>query len=213
MQSDCSELSHYSASCFCSEFYYIAFYAYCNHLRHSCKPAGSSESVRNHRHERDRSCLYCLGDVVGYGANPNECIAMIRDRGVSCIIGNHDKAAINVITAVTLNRFAQEAIEWTARQLTPEHIEFLSHLPYIIVDHDCTFVHASPGKPEQWDYVFTAYDAQENFQFFMTPICWIGHTHRSGVYCEDLKSTEVKRGSGILSMLAASVSLATATTV
>ncbi len=138
--------------------------------------------------------VYCLGDVVGYGANPNECVAMLRDRGVSCIIGNHDKAVLNVNAAVSLNRFAREAIEWTARQLTQEHIEFLSHMPYIIVDHDCTFVHASPDKPEEWNYIITPYDAQENFQFFTTPVCWVGHTHRSGVYCEDLTSTEVEKG-------------------
>jgi len=82
--------------------------------------------------------LYCLGDVVGYGADPNECIALLRERGVSCIIGNHDKAVLNPDAAADLNRFARQAIEWTARQLTAEHLEFLAQLPYIIVEHNCT---------------------------------------------------------------------------
>ena len=138
--------------------------------------------------------LYCLGDVVGYGADPNECIALLRERGVSCIIGNHDKAVLNPDAAADLNRFARQAIEWTARQLTAEHLEFLAQLPYIIVEHNCTFVHASPDQPEEWNYIITAHDAQENFQFFTTPVCWVGHTHRSGVYCEDLKSTNVEKG-------------------
>ena len=118
----------------------------------------------------------------------------MRDRGVSCVIGNHDQAVLNANTAVNLNRFAREAVEWTARQLTPEHIAFLSHLPYVSVERHCTFVHASPNKPEEWNYIITSYDAQENFQFFTTSICWIGHTHRSEVYCEDMKSTEVEKG-------------------
>ena len=138
--------------------------------------------------------VYCLGDIVGYGADPNDCIAMLRDRGVLCIIGNHDKAVLDVSMAVNLNRYARAAIEWTARQLKPEHIEFLSHLPYTLLGHNCTFVHASPDKPEEWNYIVTDYDAQEYFQFFTTPICWVGHSHVSGVYCEDMKSTEVEKG-------------------
>ena len=68
--------------------------------------------------------VYCLGDIVGYGAEPNECIEILRDRGVSCIVGNHDKAALDIRQAEHLNRYARAAIEWTAKQLTPENIEF-----------------------------------------------------------------------------------------
>jgi predicted phosphodiesterase len=138
--------------------------------------------------------VYCLGDIVGYGAEPNECIAMLRDRKVLCIAGNHDKAALDTSRAEHLNRYARTAIEWTARQLIPENIEFLSHLPYTLVAHHSTFVHASPGKPEEWNYIITGYDAQEYFEFFTTPLCWVGHSHISGVYCEDVSSSEVERG-------------------
>ncbi len=138
--------------------------------------------------------VYCLGDIVGYGAEPNECIKILRDRGVSCIVGNHDKAALDVRQAQHLNRYARAAIEWTAKQLTPENIDFLSHLPYTMLAHHSTFVHASPGKPEEWNYIVTGYDALEYFDFFTTPVCWVGHSHISGVYCEDMTSFEVERG-------------------
>ncbi len=138
--------------------------------------------------------VFCLGDIVGYGAEPNECIAMLRRRGVPCIAGNHDIAALEPAKADHLNRYARTAIEWTARQLTPENAEFLASLPYTITAHQCTFVHASPDRPEEWKYIVTGYDAQEYFQYFATPICWVGHSHISGVHCEDLKTSEVEKG-------------------
>jgi hypothetical protein len=103
-------------------------------------------------------------------------------------------AALDTSKAEHLNRYARTAIEWTARQLIPENVEFLFHLPYTLVAHHSTFVHASPGKPEEWNYIITGYDAQEYFEFFTTPLCWVGHSHISGVYCEDMNSSEVERG-------------------
>jgi len=138
--------------------------------------------------------VYCLGDIIGYGANPNECISMLRARDVASIIGNHDQAVIDAAKAGTFNDFARKAVDWTARQLTSDNVDFLSHLPYTIVAHDCTFVHASPDKPEEWNYILSVYEAQEHFRFFSTSICWFGHSHRSGVFCDDLKSKEVERG-------------------
>ena len=138
--------------------------------------------------------VYCLGDIVGYGAEPNECVAMIRERNVSCIIGNHDKAVLDVEQAEHLNRYARAAIEWTARQLAPDHRDFLSGLPYSIVAHQSTFVHASPDIPEEWNYIVTAYDAQQYFHCLTTPLCWVGHSHVSGVYCEDLKTKKLVKG-------------------
>ena len=138
--------------------------------------------------------VYCLGDIIGYGANPNECAAMLQSRGVECIIGNHDRAALDLRNAVHFNRYARAAVEWTATQLTQSNIEYLSNLPYTIVAHDCLFVHATPDKPEEWNYIISEYDAQEFFEFFTTQICWIGHSHVSGVFCEDMKTTEVEKG-------------------
>ena len=138
--------------------------------------------------------VYCLGDIVGYGANPNECISLLQKRGVSCIEGNHDQAVIDMTRTADLNRFARAALEWTSSQLTPEHLHFLSNLPFEMHAHGCLFVHSSPDDPEEWNYIVTDYDAQEYFSFFTEPICWVGHSHVSGVYCEDNVAEEVEKG-------------------
>ena len=138
--------------------------------------------------------VYCLGDTIGYGANPNECLAELISRGVLSIIGNHDKAALDLRVAAQFNKYARAAVEWTAKQLTQAHIDYLSHLPYTIVGDECTFVHATPDKPDEWNYIVSDYDAQEFFEFFDTPICWVGHSHVSGVFCEDMKTMEVMKG-------------------
>lgn len=138
--------------------------------------------------------VYCLGDIVGYGANPNECISLLEERDVSCIIGNHDQAVIDLTRTADLNRFARAALEWTSGQLTPEHIEFLSRLPFEIRAHGCLFVHSSPDAPEDWNYIVSDDDAREYFRYFTEAICWVGHSHVSGVYCEDDSTDEVEKG-------------------
>jgi len=138
--------------------------------------------------------VFCLGDIIGYGANPNECVALVRERGVRSLIGNHDQAVVDPEKAGTFNELAGRAIEWTVRTLTQENIDYLSKLPYIFVEHDCTFVHASPETPEEWMYILSPLDALESFRHFSTPICWVGHSHRSGIFCEDMKTQHVVRG-------------------
>ena len=138
--------------------------------------------------------VYCLGDIVGYGASPNECISLLEERDVSCIIGNHDQAVIDLTRTADLNRFARAALEWTSSQLTPAHTEFLSRLPFEIRAHDCLFVHSSPDDPEEWNYIVSDDDAREYFRYFTEAICWVGHSHVSGVYCEDDSTDEVEKG-------------------
>ncbi|HTX17711.1 MAG TPA: metallophosphoesterase family protein [Bacteroidota bacterium] len=138
--------------------------------------------------------VLCLGDIIGYGANPNECVSFLRERGVRSLIGNHDQAVVDPEKAGTFNELAGRAIEWTARTLTPDNLEYLSNLPYLFVEHDFTFVHSSPENPEEWNYILSPFDALEAFRHFSSPICWVGHSHRSGVFCEDMKTQRVERG-------------------
>jgi len=138
--------------------------------------------------------IFCLGDIVGYGANPNECVALLRERRAQSIIGNHDQAVIDAKKAGTFNDFARQAVDWTVRQLTEANFKYLAGLPYSIQAHDCTFVHASPDKPDEWNYILSVFDAQEFFPFFTTPICWIGHSHRSAIFCEDMTTKKVEKG-------------------
>ena len=129
--------------------------------------------------------VYCLGDIVGYGANPNECIDLIQARNILSVVGNHDKAAIGEIPVEKFSEAARLAIEWTQSILSPFHREFLSGLPYCRQDHHAMFVHASPDSPEKFRYLFDQEDTSESFPSFSEPICFVGHTHRPEIFCED----------------------------
>lgn len=123
--------------------------------------------------------LWCLGDVVGYGPQPNECITLLRERGARCVVGNHDWAAIGKLDTSEFNPEASEAARWTGAQLTEEHRAYLEGLPERLLvgeDGEFTLVHGSPRNPI-WEYVTDAGLASDNFDLFHTPYCLVGHTH------------------------------------
>jgi predicted phosphodiesterase len=120
--------------------------------------------------------LWCLGDIVGYGPQPNECIARLQTEGATCVPGNHDWAAINRIDTDGFNPDAKIAAEWTAGQLTPASRTFLEELPMTHMEADFTLAHGSPREPI-WEYVFGTRVAAENFDYFTTRLCLVGHTH------------------------------------
>lgn len=138
--------------------------------------------------------IYCLGDIVGYGGNPNECVDLIRSRALQCVLGNHDLAAVDTLQAEGFTRQGRIAAEWTHGVLTPENTEFLSKLPYRIEIPPATLVHASPSDPELWSYVLSLEDAAPQFEHFTTPLCFIGHSHVASVCGEDLKTFSLKTG-------------------
>ena len=119
----------------------------------------------------------CLGDVVGYGPNPRECIQELRRRNIASLAGNHDYAAIGRMDISFFNPYAKDAVLWTKDILQPEDVEFLSSLPLRREFDEMTLVHATPCEPEQWNYLFTLYDAQHNFSCFNTRVCFVGHSH------------------------------------
>lgn len=129
--------------------------------------------------------IWCLGDVVGYGPCPNECIARLREfPNHYCVAGNHDWAAIDRIDTVEFNPIAQEACRWTSRQLTPENRAYLENLHTRIIQGNCTIVHGSPREPI-WEYIIYPSTAQLNFQFFDTQLCFVGHTHAPAIFEEE----------------------------
>jgi diadenosine tetraphosphatase ApaH/serine/threonine PP2A family protein phosphatase len=136
--------------------------------------------------------IVCLGDLVGYGASPNECVELTRKRASRILLGNHDQAAFDLSQTEHFNRHARTAAYWTNQTLTQENLEYLKSLPFQHVIDDLTFVHASPRDPEQWEYVFSAHEAKTNFESFQTRICFVGHTHIPGVFPEDLKMQKSK---------------------
>lgn len=127
---------------------------------------------------------WCLGDIVGYGPDPNECIARVRELpDLVCVRGNHDAATLGEVDQQTFNHEAGLAITWTKRVLNAESQEFLLSLPERLVKDDVTIVHGSPRNPV-WDYVMDYMTALRMFQFFETRICLVGHTHVPAIWKE-----------------------------
>ncbi len=120
--------------------------------------------------------LWCLGDLVGYGPEPNECIELLRRHQHLCVMGNHDAVAIGELDSSAFNPAAAQAAEWTARQLTERSFQFLSALPHEMVEGPFTIVHGSPRQPI-WEYITSESRAAPNFAYFTTPVCLVGHTH------------------------------------
>lgn len=126
--------------------------------------------------------IWCLGDLVGYGPDPNECVEKIRTLpNLTCLIGNHDAAVIDQMDAATFNPEARLSIEWTLQQLTPENMDYLAHLPNRIVIENATLVHGSPRSPT-FEYLLDTHLATINFAYFDTPFCFVGHTHLPAQY-------------------------------
>jgi diadenosine tetraphosphatase ApaH/serine/threonine PP2A family protein phosphatase len=121
--------------------------------------------------------LMCLGDVVGYGADPSSCIDLVGDRANLILAGNHDLAVAGVIPFDEFNPIARQAIEWTRNVLSPEDCELLSNLPLQYVDGDYCFTHASPIDPMKFGYIRALEDVAEVFNHIGQQFCFVGHTH------------------------------------
>lgn len=121
--------------------------------------------------------IICLGDIIGYGPNPNECISLIHKKCPIILMGNHDAAVLDSLSTQNFNINAKFAIEWTDKQLTDESRKILEALPMSKIDGNKTYVHATPYEPRMWYYITSAEEAAFNFQFFDTTFCFVGHTH------------------------------------
>jgi len=121
--------------------------------------------------------VICLGDIVGYGANPNECCELVKTRCPVTLLGNHDAAAVNQLSTQHFNIHAKIAIEWTSQNLKKEYQTFLETLPLRATKLSMTLVHATPYEPNMWYYITSLEEAAFNYQFFDTQLCFVGHTH------------------------------------
>lgn len=120
----------------------------------------------------------CLGDIVGYGANPKECIQMVLEKKSLVIAGNHDYAVAGKLNLEFFNHFAREAAIWTRKQLNNEEKQFLANLDLVQVVQDVlTIVHGTLNFPEMFDYIQTSYDAHLSLELLETPVCFFGHSH------------------------------------
>jgi diadenosine tetraphosphatase ApaH/serine/threonine PP2A family protein phosphatase len=121
--------------------------------------------------------VVCLGDIVGYGADPNGCVERVLAEAKATVLGNHDAAACDPSLAKNFNEVARTAIRWTREQLTKPNLDALRALPYDIVDGDTRFVHASPDHPPEWHYILTEQEAWNAFEACPESICFVGHSH------------------------------------
>lgn len=139
--------------------------------------------------------VWCLGDVVGYGPNPNECIVRIQNLpGIQCIRGNHDAAIIGDIDIRAFNYEARASLEWLDAVLLPENKQWLRSLHERLVMDDITLVHGSPRNPV-WEYILDRATALENMAEFDTTICLVGHTHIPCIFqldAEELNATKMR---------------------
>ena len=130
--------------------------------------------------------IWCLGDIVGYGPDPSECVQVIRERCSLCIAGNHDWAAIGKIDLDDFSDAAASSAEWTGKQLSMDARMYLRSLPERITQGDFTLAHGSPSNPI-WEYLTTPPAAAANFAAFETPFCVVGHTHLPTIFLQAVR--------------------------
>lgn len=128
--------------------------------------------------------IFCLGDIVGYGPNPEECVNLVRDHCNFALMGNHDYAAIGLANIDFFNEYAKLATYWTQEKLSDKNKEYLKTLPFTHEENQLMFVHASPKSPSSWDYVLSVDDANRQFNHFDSKICFIGHSHVPIIFSE-----------------------------
>jgi len=138
--------------------------------------------------------VLCLGDTVGYGADPLACVELVADRAQASVGGNHEYAVAGRLGMEWFNRYARAAAEWTQQRLDEDHRAYLGALPLISEIGDATLVHASPAQPDEWDYLVTAEDGFAAFPSFATRWCFVGHSHVPGAWSLGSSGPEHRAG-------------------
>jgi len=128
---------------------------------------------------------FCVGDIVGYGADPTKCIKEVKKLKPVVIGGNHDWAVCGLTELEYFNRFAKKAVLWTKKHLKSDDITYLKSLKLTYQDNDITLVHGTLDYPEEFSYVFDGYAARKNMALMRTQVCFIGHSHVAGTFYDD----------------------------
>ncbi|MFB6231315.1 MAG: metallophosphoesterase [Salinibacter sp.] len=144
--------------------------------------------------EADVDAIYCLGDVVGYNADPAACINLVRDRCDAVVLGNHDAAVARETNVDFLPADGQEAARHNREQLSEAQRDYLADRPLTYTTANCTFVHATPDDPTAWKRLTSYPSARTQFEHFDTDVCFFGHTHRPAVMADTLGVFQVRPG-------------------
>ena len=118
-----------------------------------------------------------VGDIVGYNANPSECLEIVRDISSATVRGNHDHYCSHDESLDDFHPLAANVVDWTRHQLTDDETAFLRKLPMVKMISGFTLVHSTLDMPEKWGYVFDGLEADAHFNYQTTSVCFYGHTH------------------------------------
>jgi len=144
--------------------------------------------------EADVDAVYCLGDVVGYNADPSHCVDRVRECCDAVVLGNHDAAVARETDVDFLPADGQEAARHNRAQLSEAQRDYLADRPLTHTMANCTFVHATPDDPTAWKRLTSYPAAQTQFDHFETDVCFIGHTHSPAVMADSLGILRVRSG-------------------
>jgi len=134
------------------------------------------EAVLRDAEEVDVEELWCLGDVIGYGASPDECVGLVAERCNACLVGNHDLAVLDRLDTSTFSSAAAAAVKWTAEHSSQESLDFLGGLHPADSTRPAALYHASPRDPI-WEYVLWPEQAAECLVAQERRVSFIGHSH------------------------------------
>jgi diadenosine tetraphosphatase ApaH/serine/threonine PP2A family protein phosphatase len=127
----------------------------------------------------------CVGDIVGYNADPGKCAEYVRRLNCPVVKGNHDEEVTQERSPDALNPLAKSALLWTRKKLTEDQKQWLRELPLVLQVQDFTIVHATLDSPGSWAYVANGFDAMASFSYQSTQLCFHGHTHAPCIYEKD----------------------------
>jgi len=146
------------------------------------------DAVLNDSEKREVSAYVCVGDVVGYNANPSECVDRLREIKCHTVKGNHDHYCSNNAPLHDFQPVAAEVVKWTRQQLSDEHKEYLQGLPLVRKQDGYTLVHSTLDAPEHWGYVFDVLEAESHFNYQSTTVCFYGHTHQPVLFEKQVRT-------------------------
>ncbi len=135
------------------------------------------QTTLEYLHQHHISKIICLGDLVGYGPNPNECVELAQKHCTATIMGNHDHAVLGLTDIDYFNEYARAAVLWTRRVLHKHLKGYLENLSMTYEEGDFLFVHSSPVDPSEWYYIFSEVEARQNFKAVPHRVIFIGHSH------------------------------------
>lgn len=141
---------------------------------------------------------FCVGDIVGYGADPAACIEATIKSGAVAVCGNHDWAAVGLTSLEHFNHYAKEAAIWTASNLREKDREYLKSLKLTYVDDDITLVHGALMHPELFEYVIDPRTAHRMMSLMETKIAFIGHSHVPGIFRSEKDKVEYTQAPEVL---------------